>query len=76
MPTMLRDSLAGCRASLGLGAEERWYVVRTQPHRELHAARQLENQAYRVFYRVSSKAGATPANSKPYWRRSSRATYS
>lgn len=25
-------------------------MVRTQPHRELHAARQLENQAYRVFY--------------------------
>jgi transcription elongation factor/antiterminator RfaH len=28
---------------------ERWYVVRTQPHREAQAARQLENQAFRVF---------------------------
>ena len=28
---------------------ERWYVVRTQLHREAKAAQQLENQDYRVF---------------------------
>jgi transcription antitermination factor NusG len=28
---------------------ERWYVVRTQPHREARAQRQLENQTFRVF---------------------------
>lgn len=27
----------------------RWYAVRTQPHRELRAKSQLENQAYEVF---------------------------
>jgi transcription elongation factor/antiterminator RfaH len=50
MPAVLQDSLAGRRTSLSLGDDERWYVVRTQPHRELQAARQLGNQAYRVFY--------------------------
>ncbi|HEX2448772.1 MAG TPA: transcription termination/antitermination NusG family protein [Methyloceanibacter sp.] len=34
---------------LALEGGERWYVVRTQPHREAQAARQLENQAFRVF---------------------------
>ena len=32
-----------------LTAQQRWYVVHTQPHREAQAARQLENQNYRVF---------------------------
>jgi hypothetical protein len=30
MPAMLRDSPAGRRASLSLGKDERWYVVRTR----------------------------------------------
>jgi transcriptional antiterminator RfaH len=34
---------------LALQEQERWYVVRTQPHREAQAAQQLENQDYRVF---------------------------
>ena len=34
---------------LALEGGERWYVVRTQPHRETQAARQLENQDFRVF---------------------------
>lgn len=35
--------------SLTLGLNERWFVVRAKPHREALAARQLENQSYRVF---------------------------
>ena len=27
----------------------RWYAVHTQPHRELRAKNQLENQSYQVF---------------------------
>jgi transcription antitermination factor NusG len=34
---------------LRLSAEERWYVARTLPQRELHAARQLDNQGFRTF---------------------------
>jgi transcription elongation factor/antiterminator RfaH len=34
---------------LELHEPERWYVARTQPHRETQAARQLENQDFRVF---------------------------
>jgi transcription elongation factor/antiterminator RfaH len=34
---------------LQLQEPERWYVARTQPHRETQAARQLENQNFRVF---------------------------
>jgi len=34
MPAMLRDSPAGRRASLSVAKDERWYVVRTPPHRE------------------------------------------
>jgi transcription elongation factor/antiterminator RfaH len=34
---------------LELQEPERWYVARTQPHRETQAARQLENQNFRVF---------------------------
>jgi transcriptional antiterminator RfaH len=37
------------RYPLALKERERWYVVRTQPHREHQAALQLNNQAYRVF---------------------------
>ena len=32
-----------------LQESERWYVVRTQPHRETQAARQLENQDFRIY---------------------------
>src|SRR6476659_694313 len=34
---------------LALSDEERWYVARTLPQRELHAARQLLNQNFRTF---------------------------
>ena len=34
---------------LPLGEAERWYVARTLPQRELHAARQLTNQGFRIF---------------------------
>jgi hypothetical protein len=50
MPAMLRDSTAGRRASLSLGEDKRWHVVRTQPHREfsdirfrIHLVRRLEH---------------------------------
>ena len=36
-------------SSLPLHQSERWYVARTQPHRETQAARQLDNQNFRVF---------------------------
>lgn len=49
MADMLERLSAECRTTLPLGELERWYVVRTQPHREALAARQLENQSYRVF---------------------------
>jgi transcription elongation factor/antiterminator RfaH len=49
MSDMLETTSAECRTALPLGERERWYVVRTQPHREAQAARQLENQDYRVF---------------------------
>jgi transcription elongation factor/antiterminator RfaH len=34
---------------LPLAEAERWYVARTLPQRELHAARQLANQGFRIF---------------------------
>jgi transcription antitermination factor NusG len=34
---------------LPLAQQERWYVARTLAQRELHAARQLTNQGFRVF---------------------------
>jgi transcriptional antiterminator RfaH len=34
---------------LTLAEEERWYVARTLPQRELYAARQLANQGFRSF---------------------------
>jgi transcription elongation factor/antiterminator RfaH len=49
MVVMFQGSPAECRTSFALGVQERWYVVRTQPQREAQAARQLENQNYRVF---------------------------
>ena len=35
--------------TLALRQHERWYVARSQPHRELVAKNHLENQDYRVF---------------------------
>ena len=35
--------------NLTLHGEERWFVVRTQPHREAKAEQQLANQHYRMF---------------------------
>jgi len=49
MRALIETSPSGCQPSLALQEQERWYVVRTQPHREAQAARQLENQAYRAF---------------------------
>lgn len=49
MKALFEGSPAECHTSLALGASERWYVVRTQPHREAPGARQLENQGFRVF---------------------------
>ena len=40
------NSRPGCPI---LGSETRWYVVRTLPQRELHAAQQLANQGFRAF---------------------------
>ena len=42
------DTLVGRRV-LEVGANERWYVVHSLPHRETQAQLQLENQRYRVF---------------------------
>ena len=49
MRALIETSPSGCQPSLALQEQERWYVVRTQPHREAQAAQQLENQDYRVF---------------------------
>jgi transcription elongation factor/antiterminator RfaH len=35
--------------SLPLSGQERWFVVRTQPHREAQAERHLANQHHRIF---------------------------
>jgi transcription elongation factor/antiterminator RfaH len=37
------------RKVLALAKDERWYVARTLPQRELYAARQLANQDFRTF---------------------------
>lgn len=49
MRFVLEGSPSELPSLLTLRESERWYVVRTQPHRETQAARQLENQDYRVF---------------------------
>ena len=38
-----------CGEKWVLRSQQRWYVARSQPHRELVAKQQLENQGYRVF---------------------------
>jgi transcriptional antiterminator RfaH len=49
MPALVESYPLPYQGPLPLAAQERWYVVRTQPHRETRAARQLENQSFRVF---------------------------
>ena len=49
MQALAETSLSPPSVSLALQPNERWYVVRTNPHRETQAARQLENQDLRVF---------------------------
>ena len=62
-----------CAPVLPLSEPERWYVARTLPQRELHAARQLANQGFRIFVprhwknrrharKVETKAGFSPAS--------------
>jgi transcriptional antiterminator RfaH len=49
MRALFERSPSPYHASLALQDQERWYVVHTQPQREVQAAQQLENQDYRVF---------------------------
>lgn len=49
MQPVIESFASSSHYPLALEGGERWYVVRTQPHREAQAARQLENQAFRVF---------------------------
>ncbi len=39
----------GSAPNFRLLEDERWYVARTLPQRELHASRQLDNQGFRTF---------------------------
>jgi transcriptional antiterminator RfaH len=43
------SSLVSYKCKLALAQGERWYVARTQPQRELQAAKQLANQRFRAF---------------------------
>ena len=50
MSEMMRDApIDAYPPRLILREPERWHVVRSQPHRELLASQQLENQGFRVF---------------------------
>ena len=49
MQPVIESFASSSHYPLALEGGERWYVVRTQPHRETQAARQLENQDFRVF---------------------------
>ena len=49
MQSLNETSPSSSKNNLAPKAQQRWYVVRTQPHRETQAARQLENQDFRVF---------------------------
>jgi len=49
-PTSENGSTDGAQSSpVDIGGDGRWYAVHTQPHRELRATIQLENQSFRVF---------------------------
>lgn len=43
------STLFARRLSLAVLENERWYVARTHPQRELQAAKQLSNQSFRAF---------------------------
>ena len=49
MDRPLEDDPEGEHPQLIVYGKERWYVVRTQPHREARAYYQLQNQNYQVF---------------------------
>ncbi len=49
MRASVEEFAAQSGAILALTGQERWFVVRTQPHREAQAERQLANQDYRIF---------------------------
>jgi transcriptional antiterminator RfaH len=49
MSALVGEFPAQSGASLALTGQERWFVVRTQPHCEAKAERQLANQNYRTF---------------------------
>ena len=49
MRASVEEFPAASGAILALTGQERWFVVRTQPHRESQAERQLANQHYRIF---------------------------
>ena len=49
MSALVEEFPAQSGPSLALIGRERWFVVRTQPHREAKAERQLANQDYRTF---------------------------
>jgi transcriptional antiterminator RfaH len=48
-PKVALTSSIEVASRLALTENERWYVARTLPQRELHAARQLANQGFRSF---------------------------
>jgi transcriptional antiterminator RfaH len=49
MSALVEEFPAQSGPRLALIGRERWFVVRTQPHREAKAERQLANQDYRTF---------------------------
>lgn len=49
MDWSIRSGPENNHPELTLRGKERWYVVRTQPHREARAAFHLGNQGYQVF---------------------------
>jgi transcriptional antiterminator RfaH len=49
MSASVEELPAPSSADLKLTGQERWFVVRTQPHRESQAERQLANQHFRIF---------------------------
>ncbi len=46
---MTQENAPNLEGPRTLSEQERWYVARTLPQRELHAARQLLNQSFRTF---------------------------
>jgi hypothetical protein len=75
MRASVEEFAAQSGAILALTGQERWFVVRTQPHREAQAERQLANQDYRIFRPAFARAGAMRANSRSSRPRCFRATF-